>query len=96
MNTRVPLDSNQPEFWAMINNLGKAALIETLRSAAFYVTHSNCSTRSHTFKVDFIEAEACYLYVQGTGLSILINKFNLEYDPEEMKNSFNYCIRRSA
>ena len=96
MNTRVPLDSS-PEWWAIVNTLGQSALIETLRMAAYYVTHSNgIQTKSHMFTIEIKEARSCYFYIQGTGLNMLLEKFNLDYDPDRIRESFNYCVRKSA
>lgn len=95
MNTRVPLDSAQPEFWAIINTLGHAALVETLKAAAFYVGHSSQVYHSRSFSLEIREAKSCYFYVQGTGLNMLISRYGLEYDPDAIRNSFNYCVRKS-
>lgn len=96
MNTRVPSDSGPPEFWAIVNTLGQSVLLETLKMAAYYISHSNGNTRRHDFTVHMSEASSCYAYVQGTGLQILINRFSLAYDADQIRESFNYYIRRSA
>lgn len=94
MNTKGPSDSSL-EFWAVVNTLGHAALVETLRMAAYYVSHSNHAFgRRWLFEIK--EAESCYAYVQGSGLEVLMNKFGLNYDVDQIKDTFNYCVRRSA
>lgn len=96
MTIRVPLDSGQPEFWAIVNTLGQSVLLETLKMAAYYVTHSNSAPKSRRLFVEITEARSCYASVQGSGLNIIIKKFGLDYDPDHLRENFNYYLRRSA
>ena len=73
----------------IMNTIGESVLIETLRSAAYFVTRSSNGQR-------FNESSACYLFVQGTGLDVLIQRFHLDYDPEKIRDTFNYCVRHAS
>lgn len=88
------LDSQIKDHFAVVNSMGQAVLVETLKAAAYYVTHSN-GTKSHA-GIQFKEAMSCYAFVQGTGLHIIINQFGLDYDAEKIQETFNYCVRKSA
>ena len=94
MNTEEPSDSL--DFVAIINTMGHAVLIETIRMAAFYVAHSDSTHNSKTWNLKIREAKSCYAYVTGTGLEIIVDKFGLEYNPDRLRNDFRYCIRKSA
>lgn len=75
--------------------MGEAVLIETLKMAAYYVNHSNITIKSRPWRINFSEAKSCYLFVQGTGLNVLLSRFGLNYDAEKIQDNFNYCVRRS-
>lgn len=94
MNTEAPLDSQIRNLVAYANTLGHSVLIETLKMAAYYLNHSNGTIQTKVFQ--FTEAKSCYMFVQGTGLNALINHFGMDYDPETLRDGFNYCVRRSA
>lgn len=87
-------DSSLSNHFAVVTSLGQAVLVETLKAAAYYVTHSN-QTRSKA-GIQYREAISCYMFVQGTGLQVLINKFGLDYDAENIQSTFNYCVRKSG
>ena len=80
----------------LASTIGHAVLIETLKMAAFYINHSSqTSFNSRRLQGEYREAKSCYLYVQGTGLHIIINRFGLAYDADQIQNVFNYCIRHT-
>ena len=90
-------DSQISEHYAIVNTLGHAVLVETLRSAAYYVVHSNGSGSKNWHKTTKIkEAAACYAFVQGSSLQILINRFGFDYNADFIRTTFNYCVRHSA
>lgn len=94
MNTREPSDSLS--YLLIANTMGHSVLIETLRMAAYYVNHSTrVSMKSHSQITFFHEAQECFAFVQGTGLDILLMRYGLDYDPEALRGSFNYCVKRS-
>lgn len=82
----------------MTNTLGESILIETLRSAAYFVTRSanGFQPRHHITRSFLNESRHCYYFIQGTGLDILISNYGLEYDPDTIRDSFNYYLRHSA
>ena len=90
-----PLDSQINHHFAVVNSLGRTVLIETIKAAAFYVTHSDgVHTKSKVMSLK--ESSFCYAFVQGTGLQLLIDRFGLAYDADKIQDTFNYCVRRSA
>ena len=90
-----PLDSQINNHFAVVTSMGQAVLIETIKAAAFYVTHSDgAHTKSKVMSLK--EASFCYAFIQGTGLQILINRFGLAYDADKIQDTFNYCVRKSA
>lgn len=97
MIMQAPLDSQIDNHFTMINSLGQAVLIETIKMAAFYVNHSGSYTlHSRSFNMNLKEGRECYVFVQGTGLQTLINRFGLDLDSERLQETFNYCVRKSA
>lgn len=91
------LDSKISEYVALVNTLGETVLVETLRMAAYYVYHSSgISYYKHGVMIQLNEARKCYAFVQGTGLQTIINHFGLLYDSERLKETFNYCLKKSA
>ena len=92
-----PLDSQINNHFALVTSMGQSVLIETIKMAAFYVNHSGSYTaHSRSFNMNLKEARSCYVFVQGTGLQVLINRFGLAYDADKIQETFNYCVRRSA
>lgn len=92
-----PLDSQINDHFAVVNSLGRTVLIETIKMAAFYVSHSGSyAGNSRMLNMHIKEGRSCYLFVQGTGLQILINRFGLAYDADKIQDTFNYCVRKSA
>ena len=94
MNTGELLGSNS--YIAFANTLGHAVVIETLKMAAYYLSHSNgLGYKSYNVRTTMSEAKSCYLFVQGTGLEVTMERFGLNYDTGKIKNMFNYLIRKS-
>lgn len=81
----------------MTNTLGESVLVATLKSASFFYASSvNHSNPKHERSKRFLqEARYCYYFVQSTGLDMLIQRFHLGYDPEQIRGIFNYCVRHS-
>lgn len=73
----------------LLNTLGLSILTETLYSAQFIYTQSG--RRS-----DILEHQACYAFIQGSGLDMLLEQYGLEYDPDGIRNGFNYYLRRAS
>lgn len=79
----------------LTNTIGESILIETLRSAAYFITRSgnDFKPKHHVTKALLEESRYCYFFVQSTGLDVLIRRFHLDYNPETLRNQFNYCVR---
>lgn len=82
----------------MTNTIGESILVETLKSAAYFITRSNGSfhPKHHVTKAYLQEAGYCYFFVQSTGLDLLIERYRLDYDPSEVRNVFNYYVRHTS
>lgn len=95
MSTQV-LSALDRNFVALANTMGHAVLVETLKLAAYYLNHSNgLSFSSRTWQGQLKEARSCYVFMQGTGLEAVINKFDMMYNAETIRDVFNYCVRHS-
>jgi len=93
VSTEEPSLSNN--FIALINTMGHAILIETIKMAAYYVHHSNGASLTYNKVGRIKEGKNCYAYIQGTGLAIIINQYGLNYDTDVLRETFNYCVRHS-
>ena len=83
-------------FIALANTMGHSVLVETMKMAAYYVQHSNGVFKGQAFIHRHMkEAKSCFLFVQGTGLEVIINRFGMSYDSEALKHGFNYYLRHS-
>lgn len=71
----------------LMNTLGMSVLVEVLNKAKLFAKRIDSpfikSGKNY-------ESRSCFYFVQGTGLNILVDKFSLGYDPEELKTNFNY------
>lgn len=88
----------------LVNTMGESILVETLKSAASFIARSGNDTR--VAGTDYYskygrryyqkELRECYLFIQGTGLNALIHDYNLSYDPDILRESFNYYVRHAS
>ena len=81
------MNSVELAMFMMINTMGMSVLTETLRCAA-----------EARFPIEGTptEAQECYSFIQGTGLMELMERFQLGYDPNSLKFSFNYYYRHQS
>jgi len=79
----------------MLNTMGESILVETIRSAVYFAHRSdnNFQTKNKLTKEKMREGEKCYIFMQSTGLDILIEEYDLGYDPDEVRLGFNYLLR---
>jgi len=82
----------------LTNTMGESILVETLKAAAYFISRSanSLKPKHHVTRAQLQEGRYCYYFIQGTGLDILIEEFELEYDPETLRNSFNYFLRHPS
>lgn len=82
----------------LATTMGESILVETLRSAAYFVTRSanNFQPKHHVTRELLREARNCYFFIQGTGLDELIATYSLDYDPEIIRQGFNFYVRQSS
>lgn len=67
----------------MMNTIGLSVLYETLRTASHFI-YTSSSKRGEAYK--------CYAFIQGTGLDALLIDYSLDYDPNQLRSSFNWFI----
>lgn len=93
MTTEEPLpyvvESTQLVMVLLTNTIGMSILIETLRTASHAFIHTHNWKNKRT-----VESEKCFAWVQGTGLDIFLHKYDLAYDPDKLRDSFNYLITK--
>ena len=77
------IDSGQLCALIMLNTIGIAILRETFEDAAFYLTHSNGSKMK---KLN--QAGQSFAFIRGTGLELICNYYHLDYNIDELRNSF--------
>ena len=78
------------------NTLGESILVEVLKSAVYFITNSSHSNfKHHMTRKNFMESKYCYFFIQGSGLDQLIETYALEYDPEIIRDKFNFYVRHS-
>jgi hypothetical protein len=69
----------------MMTTLGMQVIKQALQDAAYYVTHT-----SGTFNRKAMTASyEAYMFVQGTGLEMVIQKFAIDLNAEVLKEEFN-------
>ena len=99
MNT-TGLSVSDVSYIAQVNTLGHAVLVETIKMAVYYLNHSNGLANgfnhSKNFRSEINEARSCYMFVQGTGLQVTLNSFDLNYNADRIKYLFNYLVRHST
>lgn len=75
-----------------LNTIGEAVLVETLKEAAYYVSHSNghCSRRL------LDQTRSSYVFITGTGLDLIIDYYHLGYDPGLLRTQFFWMLGRNT
>jgi len=81
----------------IMNTLGESVLVETLRSASYFISRTGNGYHPKFWREQdrLKEGESCYYFVQGTGLDILIEYYDLGYNPNEVRDQFNYWVRHA-
>lgn len=66
-----------------MNHLGLCVLEDTLKTAAkmFLPRHSTSKEIVETF-----------YFIRGTGFELMLNRFGLNYDADELRSQFYYCV----
>ena len=80
----------------LATTMGESILIETLRSAVYFLSHSANIPQHRRDRSLFQESKYCYFFIQGTGLDELIESYALDYDPDQIRNGFNFYVRHSV
>jgi len=82
---------------AVFTTLGMGAIASALEEAApFYA----CSGQYHKFysKTKFNIGSNALAFIQGTGLDLVIKVYDLDYDPQVLRNTFFriFHVKQSA
>jgi len=77
-------DINQ---FLLMNTLGLSILVEVLNNAR---SHAQRIHKKFIKNENYSEKRACFVFVQGTGLNILIDRYGLGYDADEIRTNFFY------
>ena len=92
------IDSQQViQYILMANTMGHSIIIEVFNSAVSYYTHSSGLYNGHgrTSRRIFLEGSACYAFIQGTGLDLLLDRYFMDYNPSRLREGFNWCLKKS-
>lgn len=78
----------------MMNTLGLSILEQTFKMAENFVyMKTNSSNRNSN---NYHENKDCYAFIQGTSLELFLGRYHLNYDADELRDGFNYYIRRKS
>ena len=83
------LDSSQLYNLVIINSLGLTVVCEALRTAHYYVAHTNSVSRKSA-----IAGSESLAYIAGTGLDMTMIEFYMDYDPDNLRRSFFTMINK--
>ena len=68
-----------------MNTIGLSVLVDTLKDARYYYKRSN------NISVRRIEEfQSAAVYIQGTGINIIIESYHMNYYPEAIRNGFYF------
>ena len=94
------LDSQTDDFkyFMMINTIGMSILIDSIKSASRLFIYSNGYTippyklPSRMLSQRLKECKQSFMFIQGTGLDMIINQYHLGYDPDHLRTCFNHIF----
>lgn len=73
----------------LINTIGQCLLQEELMTASRMPFH-----KIYHASWNLLKTKESYVFIQGTGLDMLIERFGLDYDAENLRGLFNYYLRK--
>ena len=82
------LDSTEIMQVVMMHTLGLTILNQVFRAASYATFSANSAVTS--------EPQACYMWIQGTGLDSHLKRFGLEYDAEALRDTFSWVMRHRS
>lgn len=73
----------------VMNTIGMSILFEAFHNASFIykIPRGN----QYMTRKEVLDS---YAFVQGTGLDILLQSYHLDYDPDQLRNGFNYYMKK--
>lgn len=84
------------EKYYMISTIGMSVIAESFRSAAYlFISSGFRISSSGCLKQKVKDARESLAFISGTGLDIVIQEFNLDYDPDKLRNGFYTIFCRS-
>jgi hypothetical protein len=74
------------------NTIGLSVVVETFREAYYFIQHASSVTRKVREKAE--ECRDAFIFIQGTGLEMVLHRYGCEYDAENLRNVFFYMADR--
>lgn len=79
------IDSSELLSIFYMNTLGLSILYETFSTASkMAIPYYKKRTGG--------DIHECYVWIQGTGLDVFIEKYEMDYNPDKLRNSFNWYL----
>ena len=85
------INSAQLERLLIMNTIGLSVVCETLKFASLlFPTSNGYKPKVSTERRN--EYRECFAFIQGTGLDLLLNQYEINYDANRIRNGFNYIF----
>ena len=84
------------EKYYIISTIGMSIIADALESASYlFISSSFKIAKSGCLQHKVSEGEKSFAFISGTGLDIIIQEFELDLDPEKIRNGFYtiFCRR---
>ena len=70
-------------------------LCQTLLEASLLFTSTAQPVGKNAFRQNSLSRKA-YMFIQGTGLDIVIEAYGIDYNPKELRDSFNKIFKATT
>jgi len=73
-----------------LNTIGQTILVNAIKEASwlFKVSTDDLGKRSYKFIEKLSNAEASLIFIQGTGLEMMLDNYGVAFDAEEIRKCF--------
>lgn len=76
----------------LVNTLGLSVIVESFREAKYYLLHASSTTKWVRDKAK--EMKPAFLFIQGTGLEMTLQRYGCDYDADQLRTSFYSLVKR--
>lgn len=76
----------------LVNTIGLSIIVESLSEAYYFLKHNSSTTAKIRNKAE--ECRDAFLFIQGTGLDMVIHQYGCGYDPHEIRTTFFSLAKR--